>query len=70
VLAAVVVVPMYAVYVAPFVILGFAIREFIGRRWLTGAVLAACAGLAYVVLRIAAQRFVTWAEERRQREQQ
>ncbi len=60
---------MFAVNVAPFVILGFAIRELMDQRWFTGAVLAACAGVAYVVLQIAARRFVTWAEGRRQGEQ-
>lgn len=60
---------MFAVYVAPFVILGFAIREFIDQRWLTGAVLAACAGLAYLVFQSAGRRFVSWVEGRRQGEQ-
>jgi hypothetical protein len=66
VLAVVIVVPMLAAYAVPFVLLGLAIRELIEQRWLTGAVLAACAGLAYAGLRFAARRFVSWAETRRQ----
>jgi hypothetical protein len=65
VLAVAIVVPMYAAYAAPFVLLGFAIREFIGQRWLSGALSAVCAGLAYVALHFARWRFVRWAEARR-----
>jgi O-antigen ligase len=66
VLAVAIVVPMYAAYAAPFALLGFAIREFIDQRWLSGALLAVCAGLAYVALQFAGRRFVSWAETRRQ----
>jgi len=66
VLAIAIVVPMFAAYAAPFVLLGLVIREFIDQRWLSGALLAVCAGLAYVGLQFAGRLFVAWAEARRQ----
>ncbi len=68
-LTVVVVAPMCAVYGVPFVLLVFAIREFIDQRWGTGAVLVVCAGLTYVALQIAGRRFVSWAELRREARQ-
>ena len=64
-----IIVPLYTAYAAPAVILGFGIRELTHQRWFTGAMLAGCAGLAYLVLRIAGRRFVSWADDRRQGEQ-
>ena len=62
--ALVILVPVYA----PFVLLGFAISEFIKRAWFSGVVLLACAAVAYLGFQLGARRFMRWAETRRQGE--